>query len=138
MEVSLVGDVGELGHHKPDAVAVHADAHRLCLFSLFAMFGSPRTVTTLLAILALNTVPGIVALDTASVAGDIPGRAITDPLQGRAPLLGVAAGVTAAVTAVSPQTVPRSAFACFLRAINSTISVVLLSVFSSPRRSARI
>ena len=80
MEVSLVGDVGELGHHEPSAVAVHADAHRLLLLSLFAMFGSPRTVPPLLAILALNTVFGVVAFDTASVTSDIPGRAITDPL----------------------------------------------------------
>ena len=50
MEVSLVGDVGELGHHEPSAVAVHADAHPLVLHSLFAMFGSPRTMPTLLAI----------------------------------------------------------------------------------------
>ena len=79
-EVSLVGDVGELRHHEPGAVAVHADAHRLGFFSLFAMFGSPRTVPPLLAILALYTVFGVGAFDTASVTSDIPGRAITDPL----------------------------------------------------------
>ena len=35
----------------------------------------------LLAILALDAFPGIVALDTASLANDIPGRAITDSLE---------------------------------------------------------
>ena len=79
-DVSLVGDIGELGHHEPGAVAVYADAHRLVLLCLFAMFGSPRTVPPLLAIPALNAVPGVVALDTAPVTSDVPGRAITHPL----------------------------------------------------------
>ena len=71
VEVSLVGDVGELGHHEPSAVAVHADAHRLVLHSLFAIFGSPRTMPPLLGILALDTIPVVVALDSASVTSPL-------------------------------------------------------------------
>ena len=75
-----MGDVGEFRHHEPSAVAVHDDAHRLGLLCLFAMFGSSRTVPPLLPILALNAVLGVVALNTALVACDTPGRAFTEPL----------------------------------------------------------
>ena len=63
--VCLVGDMGELGHHEPSAVALQADAHGLSLLGRFAMFGLPRTVAPLLTILTFDTFPGVVALDTA-------------------------------------------------------------------------
>ena len=98
-----VGELGELGHHEPSAVAVHAATHCLVLLSLFAMSGLSRTMPPLLAILALDAFPGIVALDTASLANDIPGRAITDSLE--SPTM-VRAITTSAGTSEDPSSAP--------------------------------
>ena len=62
--VGLVGDVGELGHHEPSAIALHADAHSLILLGQFSIFRLPRTVPPLLIILAFDALPGVVVIDT--------------------------------------------------------------------------
>ena len=53
-------------------------------------------------------------------------------------VVGVLATLTAEVDGVSQLTEPRSSLACSLRAMNSTISFSVLSILSSPSRSARM
>ena len=79
-EVSLMGDVRKLGHHKPVVTLVYINASRLALLPLLAILGILRIMPLLPVISAHNAVFSKMSFNTAPITGDILGGTLTEPL----------------------------------------------------------